>query len=89
MIDLSKFFKEAEDFTNNKCNFNVIRNIRKILSLFPIKDHVKPYSCIVIKFLSSRQFYIGETFWNPQIRAAEDDVGKVWTCQSFERNLFG
>ena len=34
-------------FTSEKCKFNVVWNTRKVQSLFPLKDKVNHYSCVI------------------------------------------
>ena len=34
-------------FTNEKCKFNVVWNTKKVRSVFPLKDKVDHYSCVI------------------------------------------
>ena len=45
-------------FTNNKFKFNITWSMRKIRSLFPLKDRVKHVSCEVVCLCG--ETYIGE-----------------------------
>ena len=48
-------------FTSEKCKFNVVWNTRKVQSLFPLKDKVNHYSCVIYRRnCSCDQNYIGE-----------------------------
>ena len=57
------FVSKLNYFTNEKWKFNVVWNTRKVQSLFPLKDKVSPYSCViywgivlVTKIILERQF---------------------------------
>ena len=53
-------------FTSEKCKFNVVWNTRKVQSLFPLKDKVNHYSCVIYRGdCSCDQNYIGEEKSNP------------------------
>ena len=41
------FISKLTYFTNEKCKFNVVWNTRKVQSLFPLKDKVDHYSCVI------------------------------------------
>ena len=41
------FISKLNYFTNEKCKFNVVWNTRKVQSLFPLKDKVDHYSCVI------------------------------------------
>ena len=56
------FISKLNYFTNEKCKFNVVWNTRKVQSLFPLKDKVDHYSCVIyLGDCSYDQNYIGET----------------------------
>ena len=45
---VKRFISKLNYFTNEKkCKFNVIWNTRKVQSLFPLKDKVDHYSCVI------------------------------------------
>ena len=44
---LKRFISKLNCFTNEKCIFNVVWNTRKVQSLFPLKDKVDHYSCVI------------------------------------------
>ena len=52
---VKRFISKLKYFTNEKCKFNVVWNIRKVQSLFPLKDKVDHYSCVI---------YRGGCFWD-------------------------
>ena len=54
------FIIKLNYFTNEKCQFDVICNTRKVQSLFPSKDKVCHYSCVIYRGDYSRnENYIG------------------------------
>ena len=59
------FIKKLKDFTNAKWKFNVTWNSRKIYFLFPIKDKVKYYICVIFKGVCScKQSHVGKIIQN-------------------------
>ena len=66
---VKRFISKLNYFTNEKCKFNVVWNTRKVQSLFPLKDKVDHYSCVIYRGdCSCDQNYIGETDRNAKIR---------------------
>ena len=62
------FTSKLNYFTNTKCKFNAVWNIRKVQSLFPLKDKVDNYSCVIYREdCSCDQNYIGETVCNAKL----------------------
>ena len=62
---VKRFISKLNYFTNEKCKFNVVWNTRKVQSLFPLKDKVDHYSCVIYRGdCSCDQNYIGETVRN-------------------------
>ena len=56
-------------FTNEKYKLNVVWNTRKLQSLFPLKDMVNHYSCVIYRGdCSGDQNYIGEIVRNAETR---------------------
>ena len=56
-------------FTNKKWKFNIVWNTRKVQSLFPLKNKVEDYSCVIYRGdCSCDQNYIGETARNAKIQ---------------------
>ena len=48
-------------FTNGKVKFNVVRNICKIQSLFPLKDKIQHLSCVICKGIClCRETYVSK-----------------------------
>ena len=63
------FISKLNYFTNEKCKFDVVWNTRKMQPLFPLKDKVDHYSCVIYRGdYSCDQNYIGETVRNAKIR---------------------
>ena len=61
-------------FTNEKCKFDVVLNTRKVQLLFPLKDKVDHYSCVIYRGdCSCDQNCIGETDRNAKIRWNEHE----------------
>ena len=57
--------RKAESFTIDKVNLIIIRNTRKIQSLFNNKDKIKHNSCVMYRGICSCGVnYIGETIRN-------------------------
>ena len=68
------FASKLNYFTNEKCKFNVVWNTSKVESLFPLKDKVNHYSCVIYwGDCSCDQNYIGETVCNAEIRWNEPE----------------
>ena len=68
------FVSNLNSFTDEKCKFNVVRNTRKVQSLFPLKDKVNRYSCVIYRGdCSCDQNYIGETVRKAEIRWNEHE----------------
>ena len=66
------FVSKLNYFTNEKCKFNVFWNTRKAQSLFPLKNKVNHYSCVIYRGdCSCDQNYTGETVHNAEIRRNE------------------
>ena len=71
---VKRFISKLNYFTNEKGNFNVVWNTRKVQSLFPLKDKVDNYSCVIYRGdCSCDQNYIGETVRNAKIRWNEHE----------------
>ena len=71
---VKRFISKLNYFTNEKCKFNVVWNTRKVQSLFPWKDKVDHYSCVIYwGDCSCDQNYIGETVRNAKIRWNEHE----------------
>ena len=71
---VKRFISKLNYFTNEKCKFNVVWNTRKVQSLFPLKDKVDHYSCVIYRGdCSCDQNYIGETVRNAKIRWNEHE----------------
>ena len=69
--------RKVENFTNDKVKVIIIRNTRKIQSLFNNKDKVKHHSCVIYRGICScGADYIGETIRNSEIRWNEHITGK-------------
>ena len=65
MKEKELFYKKLEFYTNGKVKFKFIWSLRKIKSLFKIKDNVKHLSCVVYHGICScGNTYIGETIRN-------------------------
>ena len=61
-------------FTNEKCKFDVVLSTRKVQLLFPLKDKVDHYSCVIYRGdCSCDQNCIGETDRNAKIRWNEHE----------------
>ena len=43
------FFSNLICFTNKNCKFNVVLNTGKVHSLFPLKDKVDHYNCVIYR----------------------------------------
>ena len=57
--------KKLVIFTDNKCKFNIVWNIRNIRSLFQTKDNAKHYSCVIcVRNFSCGENYVGEAVRN-------------------------
>ena len=63
------FIDKLNCFTKENCKFNVVWNTRKVQSLFPLKDKVNHYSCVIyrVEFFCDQK-YIGETVRNAKMR---------------------
>ena len=62
------FISKLNYFTNEKYKSNVVWNARKVQSLFPLKDKVDHYSCVIYRGdCSCDQNYTGETVRNVKI----------------------
>lgn len=68
-----RFLASEACFTNEKFNFNILWNTRKVKSLFPLKGKVDAYSSVICKGdFPCGQDCIGETVryfeieWNEQ-----------------------
>ena len=73
----------------SSCKFNVVWNTRKVKSLFPLKDKVDHYSCVVYRGDSScDQNYIGEAVCNAKIgwNEHEDKNSKSETAKHLKEN---
>ena len=71
---VKRFISKLNYFTNEKCKFNVVWNTRKVQSLFPWKDKVDHYSCVIYwGDCSCDQNYFGETVRNAKIRWNEHE----------------
>ena len=69
-----KFCEKLEFYTNGKVKFNIIWSMRKIKSLFKIKDNVEHLSCVVYHGICScGNNYIGETIRNVVTRINEHE----------------
>ena len=63
------FISKLNYFINEKCKFNAAWNTRKIQSLFPLKDKVDHYSCVIYRGdCSCDQIYGRQTIYNAKIR---------------------
>ena len=83
------FVSNLNYFTNEKCKFNVVWNTRKVQSLFPLKDKVNHYSCVIYwGDCSCDQYYIGETVRNVEIRwnEHEDKISKSEPAKNLKEN---
>ena len=68
------FTSKFNYFTNEKWKFNVVWNTRKVESLFPLKDTVEDYSCVIYRGdCSCDQNYVGETVRKAKIRCNEHE----------------
>ena len=71
---LKTFVSNLNYFTNEKCKFNVVWKTRKVQSVFPLKDKVNQYSCVIYRGdCSCDQNYIRETVRNAEIRWNEHE----------------
>ena len=71
---MKTFISKLIYFTIEKCKFNVVWNTRKVPSLFPLKDKIDHYSCVIYwGDCSCDQNYIGETVGNAKIRWNEHE----------------
>ena len=69
--------RKVKIFTTDKVKVIIIRNTRKIQSLFNNKDKVKHHSCVIYRGLCSCcADDIGETIRNSEIRLNEHITGK-------------
>ena len=67
--------KKLVIFTDNKCKFNIVWNIRNIRSLFQIKYNFKQYSDVIHEASSScGENYVSEYVRN--VRAEHEDPNK-------------
>ena len=61
--------KKLVIFTDNKCKFNIVWNIRNIRSLFQTKYNAKHYSCVIcVRNFSYGGNYVGEAVINVVLR---------------------
>ena len=61
---VKRFISKLNYFTNEKCIFHVVWNTRKVQSLFPLKNNVDYYSCVIYRGdCSCDRNYIGGTVW--------------------------
>ena len=68
------FISNLNYFTNEKCKFDVAWNTTKMQPLFPLKDKVDHYSCVIYRGdCSCDQNYIGETVRNAKMRWNEHE----------------
>ena len=71
---VKRLISKVNYFTNEKCLFNVVWKTRKEQSLFPLKDKVDHYSCVIYRGdCSCDQNYIGERVRNAKIRWNEHE----------------
>ena len=63
------FISKLNHFTTEKYKFNIVWNTRKVQSLFPLRDKVDHYSCIIYwGDCSCDQTCIGEAVLNVKIQ---------------------
>ena len=77
-------------FTNEKCKFDVVLNTRKVQLLFPLKDKVDHYSCVIyLGDCSCDENCIEETDRNAKIRwnEHEDKNSKSELAKHLKENL--
>ena len=82
------FINTLVSFTSGKVRFNVVWNTRKILLLFPLKDKVQHFSCVIYKGICScGETYVGKTIRNYKIRRDEhNDVKNSEPAKLLARN---
>ena len=70
--DVKRFIDKIKSFTNGKLKFIVLWSTRNIKSLFPLKDRVTHFSCVIYEGkCSCGRRYIGETIRNSDVRWGE------------------
>ena len=83
------FISKLNHFTNGKCKVNIVWNTKKVQSLFPLKDKVDHYSCVIYwGDCSCDQNCIGETVLNAKMRQNEheDKNSKIKSANHLKEN---